>query len=38
MRPLSLKSKKTPRHIDTWATAFIALIVIAAIVFWVSTH
>jgi hypothetical protein len=38
MRHLSVKPKKTNHHIDAWATAFMAVIVIAALVFWAAAH
>ncbi len=38
MRHLSVKTRKPSRHIDAWATAFMVVLVIAALVFWTSTH
>ncbi len=38
MRHLSVKPKKINRHIDAWATAFMAVIVVAAAVFWATAH
>jgi len=38
MRHLSVKPKKHPRHIDTWATAFMVILVVAAIAFWAIAH
>lgn len=38
MRPISVKHKKTPRNIDTWATAFMVILVVAAIAFWAIAH
>jgi hypothetical protein len=38
MRHLSVKNRKSSHHIDAWATAFMAILVVAALVFWTSTH